>query len=495
MLHNTKRELDVPSPTRETRDDLSQASPGMCQSPRPGRTLPTGAARQATRPPISWNHARRAGFLAHSSLRLQAAVVVLLLGAGAIGCGGATQPSGAAKLYFSVQPSNATAGVAIAPAVVIQDASGNTVTSATSAVTVAIRANPGGGTLSGTTTVNPVNGVASFPGLSIDKAGAGYTLVASSIPLTSATSAAFTITPAAVARLAFIGQPSSGTAGVALAPAVGVAIQDAFGNTVPNATNAVIVALGTNPTGGTLSGSTTMNAVNGVASFSGLLIDKAGSGYMLVASSIPLTSTTSAAFAIAPGPVMSMWVTPGAAVLTFPSGSNVVQLYAIAADAYGNLVPVNATWSSADPTVATVDATGLVVGNGGATTISASAAGRVGTAAIVVECIPPRCVLPVDGSFSQQPTAARAGATISPPVQVTLSPAWTGFATIAIGNNPTGGTLTPITAPTLNNSTLATWSNLSIAKPGSGYTLVVFIHNPGGGIASGITSAPFDIAP
>jgi len=39
---------------------------------------------------------------------------------------------------------------------------------------------PGGGTLSGTTTLSAVSGVATFSNLSIDKSGAGYTLTAAS---------------------------------------------------------------------------------------------------------------------------------------------------------------------------------------------------------------------------------------------------------------------------------------------------------------------------
>jgi hypothetical protein len=61
--------------------------------------------------------------------------------------------------------------------VTVQDTFGNTVTSPAVSVTLAIDSNPSGGTLSVTT--NPVtttNGVESFAGVKIDKAGTGYTL-------------------------------------------------------------------------------------------------------------------------------------------------------------------------------------------------------------------------------------------------------------------------------------------------------------------------------
>src|SRR4029079_15535346 len=94
------------------------------------------------------------------------------------------------KLAFSVQPSNTTAGASISPAVKVEvrDSNGNVVTSSSASVTLAIGTNPASGTLSGTKTVVAVNGVATFSDLSIDKAGTGYTLSASSAGLTGATS-------------------------------------------------------------------------------------------------------------------------------------------------------------------------------------------------------------------------------------------------------------------------------------------------------------------
>ena len=78
--------------------------------------------------------------------------------------------------------------------VAVQDSSGNTVTNATNSITIAIGANPSSGTLSGTTTVSAVSGVATFPNLGIDIAGNGYTLQASASGLTGATSSTFNIT-------------------------------------------------------------------------------------------------------------------------------------------------------------------------------------------------------------------------------------------------------------------------------------------------------------
>src|SRR3989454_155827 len=104
--------------------------------------------------------------------------------------------------------------------------------------------------------------------------------------------------PAAPTKVIFTVQPTNVGAGVAIASAVQVAIQDASGNTVSSATNAVTMALGANPGAGTLSGTLTVAATQGIATFSNLRIDRPGSGYTLVASAGGLSGATSAPFAV-----------------------------------------------------------------------------------------------------------------------------------------------------------------------------------------------------
>ena len=91
-------------------------------------------------------------------------------------------------------------------------------------------------------------------------------------------------------------QPASTNINTAIAPPVRVAIQDGFGTTVTTSTLPVTIAIGTNPSSGTLSGTLTVNAVAGVATFSNLSINKAGVGYTLVASSPNVASATSNTF-------------------------------------------------------------------------------------------------------------------------------------------------------------------------------------------------------
>jgi alpha-tubulin suppressor-like RCC1 family protein len=202
-----------------------------------------------------------------------------------------------AKLVFSVQPTASIVGAAIRPAVVVTvlDAHGNTVTRSNTRVTVTLGSSPPDGTLSGTASVAAVDGVATFSNLSLDKSGKGYTLNANATGLGGATSSPFNVTYAP-SMLSFEVQPSTTGSGQLITPAVQVAVQDLERDTVENASASVTVGIGTNPSGGTLAGTTTVAVVNGVATFSTLSIDNPGTGYTLTASSVGLNSAGSAAF-------------------------------------------------------------------------------------------------------------------------------------------------------------------------------------------------------
>ncbi|KPJ58692.1 MAG: hypothetical protein AMJ46_13775, partial [Latescibacteria bacterium DG_63] len=102
----------------------------------------------------------------------------------------------ATKLVFTIQPSDTVAGYTITPPIKVeaQDNLGNKAPNYSTDISIAILTNPGGGTLSGTTTVSPSDGVATFGDLSIDNAGDDYTLQATSGSLAAATSASFDIT-------------------------------------------------------------------------------------------------------------------------------------------------------------------------------------------------------------------------------------------------------------------------------------------------------------
>ena len=127
----------------------------------------------------------------------------------------------------------------------------------------------------------------------------------------SNTASATTPTTGPPTKLAFVQGPSNTAAGATITPAVTVAVEDANGNieTSDNATQ-VSLAIGANPAGGTLSGGSAVTVASGIATFSGLSIDTAGTGYTLTASSTPsYTGATSAPFNITTGTSSSDWTT------------------------------------------------------------------------------------------------------------------------------------------------------------------------------------------
>jgi hypothetical protein len=102
------------------------------------------------------------------------------------------------RLIVQTNPQGAQANVPFAtqPVIVAQSAPNVTMTGFNGPVTLSIKAGTGttGALLGGTATVNAVNGVASFSGLALNKAGIGYRLTAASSGLSSVDTAVFDIT-------------------------------------------------------------------------------------------------------------------------------------------------------------------------------------------------------------------------------------------------------------------------------------------------------------
>jgi hypothetical protein len=135
-------------------------------------------------------------------------------------------------------------------------------------------------------------------------------------------------------QLAFTTQPSNGTAGAPLST-VRVAAEDAVGRVVSSFDGDITVSLQANAGGATLSA--TVPAVNGVASFSGLEVDKAAQGYALVtASGSGLSDDTSSSFDVVPGTASKLVFTvqPGN---TAPGAAITPPVKVTAFDAFDNL--------------------------------------------------------------------------------------------------------------------------------------------------------------
>ena len=123
------------------------------------------------------------------------------------------------------------------------------------------------------------------------------------------------------AKLTFVAQPGDAIVKGSINPAVRVAVQDEQGRTIPSFTGTVTVTLGLNPGGAALSGTTSVAAVGGIATFTDLSIDSIGAGYGLVATASGVPSATSRSFIVAPRLVFT--VQPGDAAAAVPFASAV----------------------------------------------------------------------------------------------------------------------------------------------------------------------------
>ncbi len=216
-------------------------------------------------------------------------------------------PAAADHLAFVQQPTNTTAGPSnpITPAVTVEilDKYNNVLTGDNSdQVTVAINSGPGT-SLNGTLTETVHGGVATFSDLSLNTAGT-YTLDANGDSLTQVNSSSFVISPAAADHLAFVQQPTNTTAGPSnpITPAVTVEILDKYNNVLTgDNSDQITVAVSTGPST-SLNGTLTETVSSGVATFSDLSLNTAGT-YVLDAKSgtLPLlTQVNSAGFVVSP---------------------------------------------------------------------------------------------------------------------------------------------------------------------------------------------------
>jgi hypothetical protein len=151
----------------------------------------------------------------------------------------------------------------------------------------------------------------------------------------------FAVAAGTPAELLFVQQPTGATAGVALSPAVTVEVQDTFGNVVTTDNNSVdLTVSGPGPfdPGATIS----MAFSNGVATFSNLAFDVAGTGYTLTANDVgdDLTSSPSNAFDIGTGaPTLVFTLQPA----NVKQGDRLSTVQVTEQDQFGNLIADTST--------------------------------------------------------------------------------------------------------------------------------------------------------
>jgi hypothetical protein len=243
-------------------------------------------------------------------------------------------PGAASQLVVTQQPAGTVSRTGtFGLAVTVEDAGTNVVTGFAGSVTLALAANQGNATLGGTVTVNAVNGVATFSGLTMSALGTGYTVTASSTGLSSATTTPFNVVPGPATQLVITQPPPASITEVAPF-GLAASAEDAANDVVTSFTGSVTLAIAQNTGGATLGGTLTVNASNGVATFSGLMLNKLGTGYTLTVTSTGLASATTTAIQVNPGPAAQLGVSaqPPASIAQLQTFA----LSIVAKDAAGN---------------------------------------------------------------------------------------------------------------------------------------------------------------
>ena len=382
--------------------------------------------------------------------------------------------------------------------VTVTDANGNPVSFANVVFAIA----SGGGTLSNATVPTNSAGIATTK-WTLGPSTGTQTVSATSAGL-SGSPAIFTATAIAGAakHLTIVSSPSSGVAGNALTPAIVVNATDVAGNPAPSFTGGVSLSFDANPGGATLGGTTSVNAVAGVATFASVTINRAGTGYRLRANAGGLTGDTTATFSVTAAVATTIAANAGSGQTGLVASALPTPISVLVTDAGGNPVPgVSVAWAAASGGGSVSAATsvtnalgiastnwtmGPVVGAETATATVASLAGSPVTfTANAIASAATKLVIVA------QPSNVAAGAAISPPIIVqardatgNLVSAFSGTVALSMGTNPAGATLGGTTSATASLG-VATFSGVTLNRVGAGFTLVA----SAGGLSSEITAA------
>ncbi|MEW5853610.1 MAG: Ig-like domain-containing protein [Myxococcota bacterium] len=320
--------------------------------------------------------------------------------------------------------------------------------------------------------------------------------------------ASVTFTPGPPVALVFITQPNSAVAGTALS-AVSITTLDARGNVATTPTQ-ITVALQNNPTGATLLGTLQRTTSNGSASFNDLNIQRAGTGYTLVAQVQGLNPVVSGGFNITPATptTLAFGVQPGRTTATFPINPAVTVLVQ---DNFGNTVPTHAGNVAVDLQGGNANAT-----LGGTTTqpfvsgvatfadltvdLQATGYTLLATSGGLQDATSNVFAITAEGQatrlvFVTQPGNVVAGAnlgTLNVEAQDDVGNLDTTFSTdvrLDFGNNPGNGALFGTVTATASQG-VAQFSGVSIRKAAAGYTLrAIDDADPVNGLNAGVSNA------
>ena len=417
-------------------------------------------------------------------------------------------PAAASQLLITSQPpSTVTAGNTFGLTVSAEDQYGNVATGFAGGVTIALKSNPGSGTLGGTLSEDSASGVAAFSNLTLDQAAPGYTIQATGTGLTDAITSSFNVTPAAASQLVITSQPpSSVTAGNSFG--LTVMAEDQYGNQTPGYTGSVTIALKNNPGSGSLLGTLSENAISGAAAFGGLTLDKAAGGYTIQASGTGISAASTNSFDVTPATASQLLVTSQP-----PSTLSAGSMFGVtitAADRYGNTATGFA--GSVKVALKSNPGSGMLAGTASRVPVAGVAvfsdlvldsiangytiqATSMGLSAATTNTFN---VTPAVASqllvTTEPPSTLTAGTTFGLTVTAedpfgNIAPGFVGTVTIALKSNPGDGTLGG-TLMTNADAGVAGFAGLTLDEAANGYTIQV----TAAGVTGAITGS-FDVTP
>ncbi len=423
-------------------------------------------------------------------------------------------PAAASKVVVTTQPAGSiAAGGTVGLSATIEDQFSNIVNTGTgSADTIGLTLNTGS-FAGGTTSIAATNGVANFSALQITKTGT-FTITATDTTraITTATSSSITVTPSTPSQLVVSTQPAGAiTAGGTVG--LGVTLEDQFNNVVNTGTGSadtVSVALSS---GSFASGTTSVAATNGVATFSGLKMTKTGVLSIIASDTSRTGVSTATTNTITVGPA-----TPSQMIIsTQPAGSitagGTVGLGVTLEDQFNNVVS-SGTGSNDTVSVALSSGTfaggttslaatngvatfsGLTITNAGSLTITASDTSRTGVSTATTNSINVSPAAEKKLVVTSQPAGVTAGGTIS--LAVSVEDQYGNVITSGTGSTDTvkatltSGTFNGGTTSVAAVSGVANFTNLVINQVGT-YTITAS-DSTNAGITSATTSS-FAVSP
>jgi large repetitive protein len=409
-------------------------------------------------------------------------------------------------VWTAEPPSQVIHNMDFGATVQVEDQFGNLETNYDGNVTIALLSNPGNAVLGGVTTIPASGGVAAFTVLTIDVIDNNYTLRASSGGFNTPASTPIDVLPIPAASLVVTTQPST----VQVYEPFGLTITalDANGNLDPDFNGSVTVALAPTSASNILGGTTTVNAIDGVATFSKLTLAQVGNMTLQLSTSSGLTVDTSS-ISVTAGPASQLiLVTQPQTSLT---AGTTIDFEVEAEDQYGNLATgFNGTLTASlagNGGKGTLDGTlteQAVAGIAEFNSLSVDQAGSGYT--VTVTSITPATSVVTDAFSitpaapaelviaSQAPTTVTAGAAFG--LTVDIDDVYGNVATSFVGTVNIALSLNQASAPLYGNQSITAsdgvvnFAGLAIDAAASNYTIVASTN----GLNSAISN-PFDVVP